>query len=163
MTTEFSDLLAAFTAAVESGDGQRLSVLFTENGTYNDGFYGPSTGRDAIAAMLEDHFHAHARDFLWRMHNPLCDGVTGYANWDFSYTSKLPGAEGNRVIFEGMSRFDLAPDGLIRQYTEIFDIGIPMAQLGFPAERIARSLEKAAGRLRARHAGGVHETRPDPV
>lgn len=153
---DFPALLESFTAAVESGDGQRLAVLFTPDGTYNDGFYGPSTGRDAIAAMLEDHFHAHARDFRWQMHNPLCDGATGYANWDFSYTSKLPGAEGRRVIFEGMSRFDLDADGLIRQYTEIFDIGIPMAQLGFPAERIARSLEKAAGKVRAQHAGGVH-------
>lgn len=144
---DFPALLDRFTAAVESGGGQRLAELFTEDGAYNDGFYGPSTGRDAIAAMLEDHFHAHAKDFRWRMHNPVCDGTTGYASWDFSYTSKLPAAEGRRVIFEGMSRFDLGEAGLIRQYTEIFDIGIPMAQLGFPAERIARSLEKAAERV----------------
>jgi ketosteroid isomerase-like protein len=95
MAAEFPALLGAFTAAVESGDGQRLAALFTADGVYNDGFYGSSVGRDAIAAMLENHFHAHARDFRWRMHNPVCDGTTGYANWDFSYTSKLPGAAGS--------------------------------------------------------------------
>jgi hypothetical protein len=57
-----------------------------------------------------------------------------------------------------MSRFDLGPDGLIRQYTEIFDIGIPLTQLGFRAERITRSLEKAAARLRERHKGSGHLT-----
>lgn len=152
---DFPALLDAFTAAIESGDGQRLAGLFTADGVYNDGFYGPSKGRDAIAAMLQDHFHGHAKDFRWRMHNPVCDRATGFANWDFSYTSILPGAEGTRVVFEGMSRFDLDGDK-IRQYTEIFDIGIPLMQLGFPAERVTRSLEKAAKRVREKHRGAPH-------
>jgi len=152
---DFPALLSAFTAAVERGDGAALAALFTEDGVYDDGFYGPSRGRAAIERMLEEHFHGHARDFRWRMHDPVCNGNTGYAHWDFSYTSKLPGAEGRRIVFEGMSRFDLE-GGLIRRYTEIFDIGIPLTQLGFPAERITRSLEKAAGRVRERHKGAPH-------
>src|SRR5207302_567156 len=51
----FRDLLTAFAAAVEAnGDG--LASLFTEDGTYEDGFFGAHMGRTAIAMMLQ-RFH----------------------------------------------------------------------------------------------------------
>ena len=40
-------------------------------------------------------------------------------------------------------RFDA---GLIAHYSEAFDRGVALVQLGFPAERIRRILEKAAAR-----------------
>ena len=46
-------------------------------------------------------------------------------------------------MFEGMSQFRLA-GGLIAQYRESFDRGVALVQLGFPAERIRRVVEKAA-------------------
>ena len=52
----FRDLLTAFAAAVEANDGEGLASLFTEDGTYEDGFFGAHTGRPAIAAMLQ-RFH----------------------------------------------------------------------------------------------------------
>jgi uncharacterized protein (TIGR02246 family) len=151
----FTDILARFTAAVHSGDGQALAALFTPDGVYVDGFYGPSAGRDAIAHMLEEHFHGAAKDFRWQMLDPVCDGATGYARWLFSYTSTLPGAEGKRAVFEGMSRFELR-DGLIARYTEVFDRGLALAQLGFAPERIARTVGRAAERLRAAPEAGAH-------
>jgi hypothetical protein len=48
----FPDLLTAFAAAVEANDGEGLASLFTEDGTYEDGFFGAHTGRPAIAVML---------------------------------------------------------------------------------------------------------------
>ena len=87
--------------------------------------------------MLTEHFHGAAKDFRWQMLDPVCDGATGYARWLFSYTSTLPGAEGRRCVFKGMSRFELR-DGLIARYTEVFDRGLALAQLDFPPERIAR-------------------------
>jgi hypothetical protein len=36
----FRDLLTAFAAAVEANDGEGLASLFTEDGTYEDGFFG---------------------------------------------------------------------------------------------------------------------------
>jgi len=151
----FTDILAGFTAAVQSGDGEALAALFTPDGEYVDGFYGPSAGRAAIARMLTEHFHGAAKDFRWQMLDPVCDGATGYARWLFSYTSTLPGAEGRRCVFEGMSRFELR-DGLIARYTEVFDRGLALAQLDFPPERIARTVGRAAERLRAAPEAGAH-------
>lgn len=145
----FTALLGRFTAAVESGDGSALANLFTEDGVYEDGFYGASTGREAIKAMLETKFWGHAERFRWRMLEPVCDGRHGYARYVFSYRSKLPDAAGEAVVFEGMSQFTLEGD-LIRRYREVFETGVAMAQLRFPAGRIGKSLARRAASLRER-------------
>ena len=151
MTTSeaFGAVLDRFTAAVEAGDGRALANLFAEDGVYEDGFYGASSGRAAIAAMLETKFWGHAEGFRWRMLEPVSDGRHGYARYVFSYRSKLPGVTGETVAFEGMSQFTFEGD-LIRRYREVFETGVAMAQLRFPAERMAKSLERRAAALRAR-------------
>ena len=154
---DFEAILAEFTASVEAGDGARLAAFFCEDGVYNDVFYGSFHGRDAIAEMIDKHFCGHARDFAWEMKAPICDGRIGYAQYVFSFTSTIDEAAGRRVVFEGFSRFDLT-DGSIREYSEVFDAGLALAQLGFPAPRIARHLEKAAVRLREKHQGSRHIT-----
>ena len=146
--TLFDRILRRFTGAVESGDGQKLAELFTEDGVYNDCFYGAFHGRDAIARMLEMHFWGHAEEFRWQMLEPIANSGMGYARYRFSYVSKLEGAEGERVVFEGMSQFTLDA-GLIRVYREEFNTGIAISQLNFPAERIARHLARKADRVRA--------------
>lgn len=146
--TLFDRILRRFTSAVESGDGQKLAELFTEDGVYNDCFYGAFHGRDAIARMLEMHFWGHAEEFRWQMFEPIANSGMGYARYRFSYVSKLEGAEGERVVFEGMSQFTLDA-GLIRVYREEFNTGIAISQLNFPAERIARHLARKADRIRA--------------
>ena len=146
--TLFDRILRRFTSAVESGDGQKLAELFTEDGVYNDCFYGAFHGRDAIARMLEMHFWGHAEEFRWQMFEPIANSGMGYARYRFSYVSKLEGAEGERVVFEGMSQFTLDA-GLIRVYREEFNTGIAISQLNFPAERIARHLARKADRVRA--------------
>jgi len=146
--TLFDRILRRFTSAVESGDGQKLAELFTEDGVYNDCFYGAFHGRDAIARMLEMHFWGHAEEFRWQMLEPIANSGMGYARYRFSYVSKLEGAEGERVVFEGMSQFTLDA-GLIRVYREEFNTGIAISQLNFPAERIARHLARKADSVRA--------------
>jgi SnoaL-like domain len=138
----FTSLLNAFAAAVAENDGQRLAMLFTEDGTYEDGFFGAHTGKEAIAAMLQ-RFHDTGRDYLWEFIDPVSDRTTGYARFRFSYASLLPESAGRPVLFEGMSCFHLR-DGLIAHYREAFDRGVALIQLDFPAERIKRVLEKAA-------------------
>jgi limonene-1,2-epoxide hydrolase len=138
--TAFNTLLNAFTAAVEENDGRRLATLFTEDGTYEDGFFGAHTGREAIAAMLQG-FHHTGRDYRWEFIDPVSDGATGYARFRFSYSSLLPESAGRPVLFEGMSCFQLR-GGLIAHYREAFDRGIALVQLDFPAERIRRVLER---------------------
>lgn len=155
--TAFPDLLEAFTAAVEAGDGAALARLFTETGVYDDTFYGAFEGRAAIQDMLENHFWRDAKAFRWDMREPVAQGAIGYANWSFSYESRLPDVEGKRIVFEGMSRYRLSPDGqLIQRYDEIFDMGVALSQTAFSPDRIHKIVDKAASRLRARHAQDRH-------
>ncbi len=145
----FTDLLDRFTAAVESGDDDAFAALFCENGAYDDIFYGEFRGRDRLAEMLREHFHGHARDFCWEMHDPVCDGRVGYAGYTFSYTSTMKRSEGRRVVFTGCSQF-LLRDGLIESYREWAFGTAGLAQLGVPSSVLARQSEREAGRIRDR-------------
>jgi hypothetical protein len=95
----FADLLTVFTAAVVANDGEGLASLFTEDGTYEDGFFGAHSGRTAIAAMLQ-RFHDTGRDYFWEFLDPVSDGVIGYARFRFSYASLLPEAAGRPSFFQ---------------------------------------------------------------
>src|SRR5579883_1523843 len=123
-TMDFPALLDRFAAAVVANDGAGLAALFTEDGTYDDGFFGAHAGRAAIARMLQ-RFHDTGGDYRW--------------DW------RDPGCAGRPVGFDGIGRFRFA-NGLIARYDEAFDRGVALVQLGFPAERIRRVLEKAAAR-----------------
>lgn len=144
----FTGLLDRFTAAVESGDTAAFTRLFHAEGTYDDIFYGEFRGRERLAEMLRDHFHGHARDFSWEMHDPVCDGRVGYASYTFSYTSTMKRSEGRRVVFTGCSRF-LLRDGLIESYREWAFGTAGLAQLGAPPPVLARQSEREAARIRA--------------
>lgn len=152
---EFPELLDRFAAAVRAGDGAGLAALFTEDGVYHDGFYGEFVGREAIREMIEERFHRDARDFKWDMLEPLRAGDLGYTRYRFSFTSVLAGAEGTRIIFEGMGRYRFAGE-LIARYDEVFDTGLAMAQLGFSPERMAKFLARKVDELRAKPESGPH-------
>src|SRR6185503_10673788 len=103
---DFPELVQRFAAAAASGNGDALADLFTPNGTYDDYFFGPSTGRDAIKKMLA-HFADGGANFRWEFFDPALTGSTGYASYRFSFDSKRPEANGARVAFDGIGRFDL--------------------------------------------------------
>jgi hypothetical protein len=65
----FTALLTTFADAVQSNHGQCLAMLFTEDGVYEDGFFGAHTGRAAIAAMLQ-RFHDTGSSYLWEFVDP---------------------------------------------------------------------------------------------
>ena len=153
--SEFETLLARFSAAVERDGGAALGALFTEDGIYHDIFYGAFQGRTKIAEMLDDHFWAHGEAYRWEMKEPIVSGDTGYAHWTFGFTSKLPEVAGKRILWDGMSRFQLK-DGLIAHYKEVFDIAIALSQSDFGADRIARIVARHVENLRSREAGGTH-------
>jgi hypothetical protein len=142
---DFTKLLEKFAAAVVANDGAGLGALFTENGVSADEFFGSHKGRPAIAAMLQ-RFHDTGGDYRWDFLDPVYDGTTGYARFRFSYVSRLPECTGKPVVFEGISRFRFR-EGLIEHYDEAFDRGVALVQLGLPAERIRRILEKAAAQI----------------
>lgn len=154
---DFPRLLVRFAEAVQRNDGAGLAALFTPDGVYEDGFFGPHEGAEAIAAMLQ-RFHDGGRDYWWEFHTPVVVGETGYASWRFSYASRREGVAGQPVLFEGLSRFTLR-GGLIAHYYEVFDRGLALAQQGYPAAGIASVSAKAAARQNAKPANRWHLAR----
>jgi hypothetical protein len=156
----FTDLLAAFTQAVVANDGAGLGALFAEDGVYDDAFFGAYRGRGALAARLQrfqDPRSEYSRELLEGLSDgAIGDGAIGYARFRFSYRSRLPESAGRPVMFEGTSQFRLAEGGLIARYSEAFDRGVALVQLGFPAERIRRIVEKAAAAQNAAPEARAH-------
>ena len=155
--TDFEALLLRFSYAVAANDGAGFSALFTEDGVYDDGFFGEYAGREAIARMLQ-HFHDTGSNYRWDFFDPMSDGRSGYARYRFSYASGMPGAEGKPVVFEGISFFRFQ-DGLIARYAEAFDRGMALAQQDFAAERIKKVLLKLAARQNAGAGAKEHLAR----
>ena len=145
---EFGELVRRFAAAAASGNGDALADLFTAEGTYDDYFFGPSTGREAIKTMLA-HFGDGGSNFRWEFFDPVQTGNVGYASYRFSFNSKRPEAKGARVVFDGIGRFDLE-DGCIRRYSEVFDRGMAFAQQEFEPERLRKIGLKYASGLKAK-------------
>jgi ketosteroid isomerase-like protein len=144
MATPLRALLERMTQAICRGDGEGAAACFVEEGVYHDGFYGEFRGRAAIADMVRRHFHGNARDFSWALSDVVVEGDVGYASYDFSYVSKMPGSEGRRAGFSGMCKARMK-DGLIERYEEIFERAQVLARLGFADERILKSVHKWAG------------------
>lgn len=153
----FIDLLQRFSATAQANDGTGFAALFTPQAVYDDYFFGAHTGREAIAHMLA-RFHEGGETYRWEFFDPLCDGVTGYASYRFSYRSKLPEVAGRTIAFEGMSRMTLE-DGLIARYAEVFDRGVAFTQLGFAPGKVHRLLEKYAEAQNAAPGMRPHFTR----
>jgi hypothetical protein len=142
-TRRFQELLAAMTRAICAGDGAAAAACFAPEGVYHDGFYGEFAGRAAIARMVTDCFHRDARAFEWRLREALSDGRIGFARYEFSYVSKIPGSEGRAAGFSGIACCELE-SGLIRRYAEEFDRAPVLARLGFADERILKSVRRWA-------------------
>ena len=146
--TDFADLLTRLAQAAERGDGAAMAACFTPDGAYHDVFYGLFVGRDQIARMITDYFHRDGEDFTWRFFDPVSDGHTGYAWYEFSYASKLKGFEGRRALLKSASKFRLR-DGLIASYEEFGNSGVALAMIGMDDAAIRRHLQRAAKEIQA--------------
>ncbi len=140
----FESLLGRMTSAICSGNPDAAAACFTPDGIYHDGFYGEFRGRAEIARMLREFFYRDARDFEWKLSGAVCDGRVGYARYEFSYVSKMPGSEDRRVGFVGIGCCELE-GGLILRYSEIFERAPVLAKLGFSGERILKAVKRWAG------------------
>lgn len=152
---DFPALLITFAQAIEQRDVERLANLFTEDGEYDDYFFGLSKpGRVGIRETV-DHFYAGGTRYRWEFFSPLASHELAYASYRFSYVSTLPEASGGRVVFEGISRFDLV-GGRIRRYSEVFDRGMALAQVGFAPDRLKKIALRYAGELKQTSAIRPH-------
>lgn len=138
-----------FSDAVAAGDGPAFAALFTADATYDDVFYGPFHGRDAIARMMSDLWHRDGGDFVWEMRDPIGDGDRVYVNWLFSFTSRKAETAGRRAVMRGASLFAFE-GGLIAAYREWCDGGATLIGLGVPATVVGRVLGQRDAALRAR-------------
>lgn len=150
----FAELITTMTQAACRGDGAAVAACFTPDGVYHDCFYGPFQGA-AIATMVEEYFHRDGRDFRWDLHDIVDDGRVGYARYVFSYESRLPGAEGRRALFEGVSICELR-NGRFASYREVANSAVGLHTLGFAAERISRLLSREARELAGRAEAAGH-------
>ena len=150
----FAELVDRFAAAAASGDADALADLFTPEGSYDDYFFGPCSGRQGIKQMLA-HFAEGGRNFHWEFYDPVIAGQIGYASYRFSFESTRPEAKGTRVTFDGIGRFDLDGDR-IQRYSEVFDRGMALAQQAFEPERLRKIELKYANALKSRPEWAAH-------
>ena len=159
-SVEFNRFLARFTAAAESGDGERFASLFTEDGVYYDYIYGVHQGRADIGHMMQNLFHRDAgEDYRWEMFDGVIDDDIGYA-WSLSsFSSRIKHYQGREVVIDGMSRFVMR-DGLVAEYRESVNGGVAMTQLGVPADRMTKVFERWIGWLKGRPETVAYSARP---
>jgi ketosteroid isomerase-like protein len=150
MTQEdFTALLQRMMSSAQAGDADGFAACFTPDGVYRDYVYGDHRGRAEIARMLRELFHRDAREYRWEMFEPVCHGNIGYA-WSLStFLSSVPEFDGQRVVIDGTSRFELQ-DGLIAEYSESVNGGVAMVQLGVAPARMEKVLRRWAAQLIAR-------------
>lgn len=155
----FNRLLARFTTAAESGDGERFARCFAADGVYYDYIYGVHQGRAEIAHMMQELFHRDASDYRWEMFDGVFDGRVGYA-WSLSsFKSRIEQFQGQRVVIDGMSRF-VVQNGLITEYRESVNGGVAMSQLGVEPARMNRVFQRWAGWLQERPETRDYLARP---
>jgi len=148
-SSDFVELLQRFSAAATAGDGSAFADCFTPGAIYHDYVYGDHSGRAEIKSMLEDQFHRDAGNYDWRMIDPVINGEIGYARSLSTFTSKVAAFEGQRVVIDGFSRFEIK-DGLINDYAEQVNAGVAMVQLGVAPGRMEKVFQRWAGELKSR-------------
>ena len=127
-------LLAAWAAAVNSGDADQVLALYTDDALWEEVAIGlAARGPDEIRAHLDGLFTA-VPDITFDVTSGFVAGDRAVVEWTVSgtYTSDFPGlppAAGQRFSFRGASVFELA-DGTIRRYTEYWDAYAFLVQLG---------------------------------
>ena len=138
---EIGTMLDRLAETAMAGDGAGFAALFSKDGFYDDFFFGPHKGREAIAGMLE-RFSDGGEAFCWQFTEPLAGAGLAYATYAFSYRSKEPESAGRLIAWEAMVRLRLAPDGLIAHYAECFDRGGAFTALGYHPDRVAKLLTR---------------------
>lgn len=152
---EFDQLIQRMVDAACAGDGQAVADCFTPDGIYDDVFYGVFQGHERITEMIHNYFHRDACNFRWDLHEPICDGTTGYVRYVFSYESKLPEFAGTRTMFDGVGIVTMR-DGLIETYKEIANTAPGLQRMGFNEQRLGRFIEKQGAELAARKESHGH-------
>lgn len=151
---EFAKRITMMTQAAAKGDGAAVTACFTPDGVYHDVFYGAFIGSE-ITDLIEGHFHRDATAFRWDLHDPVQSGNIGYVRYVFSYSSRLPGHEGRRGLFEGVAICRLR-EGLISDYREVANAATGLASIGAADDKITRFVARETKALIERPEAAQH-------
>jgi steroid delta-isomerase-like uncharacterized protein len=138
-------IVREFAAAFNRRDVAALLACFTEDGSYDDTFFGPHAGHPALRAMFERMFH-EGTDYRWTMDVVVETADRAAAEWTFAYvvTDAIPRSAGRHVRFTGMSLFELER-AKIKAYREHVDRGAALLQLGFTPASLAKVIARKHG------------------
>jgi steroid delta-isomerase-like uncharacterized protein len=134
--------LAAWLAAFNAGDADRLLALFSDDGLWEEPAIGlAARGPEAIRGHLERLFTA-APDIRYDVTSSVVSGDRAVLEWVVTGTYQadfpgLPPAADQPFSFRGASVFEME-DGTIQRYTEYWDAYAFLVQLGaLPAPEAA--------------------------
>ena len=133
----FEKLTYELTQSVCNNDGESLTKLFADNGVYHDYIYGCFKGKKNIKLMLNNYFHRDPKNFFWEMSDHIFSKDKGYAKYLFTFTSKIPGYLGKKVVVSGISFFRFKLNSIV-EYSESVNGGIAMVQLGVKPEKMQK-------------------------
>lgn len=145
---DFAEKLQCFARAVEQQDGKAFGALFTEGAVYHDAIYGAIHGREAIATMMARDWYKDGDQWLWDMHEPVCDSQRGYVRYVASFRSINRFSDGNRVVAVGVGMFTFK-DGLFDTYHEIANGTPALWDLNVRGEHLQNVVQRIADAQRA--------------
>jgi limonene-1,2-epoxide hydrolase len=126
-----------FAAAFATRDVERVVACFTPDATYDDLFYGRSTGATGLRELF-GRMYAEGDRHEWTMTRVLTGPDCTIGEWTFTFTTSaaVPSGGGRTVRFPGVSVFE-TEGGRCRAYREHFDRAAALLALGVPAGRVA--------------------------
>jgi len=145
---EFEKLIKKMTSAIVVCDGAGAATCFTEDGFYDDVFYGVFR-KPFIPDLVENHFHRDSKNLEWEICETASTTQVGFARYIFSYDSKLPEARGKRAVFEGVSVCHLY-SGKIVSYHEVANVHTGLSMMDFQPARLSKIAHRQANALRSK-------------
>lgn len=145
---EFEKLIKEMTSAIVVCDGARAAACFTDEGFYDDIFYGVFR-KAVIPDLVENHFHRDSENLVWEICETASTTQVGFARYIFSYDSKLSEAKGKRAIFEGVSVCRLY-SGKIVSYHEVANVHTGLSMMDFQPVRLSKIAQRQAKSLRSK-------------
>jgi predicted ester cyclase len=111
---------------------------FTDDVDYRDIFYGDFLDRDALRGLFRRMF-AESAAHTWTVTRTLAGPGTIVAEWEFDCTvsGAVPSGGGRRLVFPGVSWFELRGDRCFR-YREFFDRAATLHVQGIAPEKVAK-------------------------
>jgi steroid delta-isomerase-like uncharacterized protein len=136
-----------FSDAFNRQDVDGIMVCFTDDATYDDMFYGRSSGSEELRALF-DRMMRETAEVSWTADEIVATPSVEMVEWKFRLvvSDAIPRSAGRTVSMRGVSVFELR-DGRCRAYREYFDRGLGYIQLGLEPAALHRVLSRERSAL----------------